>query len=459
METRNLGKYRLDGVLGKGAMGIVYKGFDKDIERPVALKVLHEHLLEEEMAGELAIRFRQEAQVAARCMHANIVTVFDYGIDDGAHYIVMEYIEGIDLKSLLRQQRRMRFRQAADTIFQVLSALQHAHANGVVHRDIKPANIMMLHNGQVKVTDFGIARLASSDLTQAGYVIGTPGYMSPEGARGGIVDSRSDLYSVAVVFHELLTGKRLQQLNSDHSGLRADLLAAIEDEPTVERMQGLLLRALEVDPAGRFEDAAQFARELGSILSPDHRHSPDTEELATTVLRSRRAPLGDLVEPGQVGAGAGGAASTLTPSVVSRVERVLASYVGPMASLLVRKYRGRCDDIDSLLEALVRHIPSTSEQTRFRAAIGNSGIIHAAGTGSSAHGGGGEAPARVILNDQAQQQIGRLLAGYIGPLAPRILQREQRQARDRADLERRLAQTITRESERREFLRKLTALQ
>ncbi len=189
-------------------MGVVYKGYDEDIERPVALKVLYSHLLDDDMGGELAVRFRQEAKAAARCMHSNIVTVFDYGISDGAHYIVMEYIEGVDLKTLLRSEKQIEFRQAVDIAIQVLSALEYAHSNGVVHRDIKPANIMVLENGQVKVADFGIARLENSDLTQAGLMLGTPSYMSPEGQRGE-TDARSDLYAVGVVLYEMLTGKRL----------------------------------------------------------------------------------------------------------------------------------------------------------------------------------------------------------------------------------------------------------
>ena len=153
-----LGKYRLDAVIGEGAMGVVYRAFDEDIERPVAIKVLHSHLLNDDMGAELATRFRLEAKAAARCMHTHIVTVFDYGVSDNAHYIVMEFIEGVDLRTLLRQEKRIPFRQASDTIFQVLSALEHAHKNGVVHRDIKPANIMILDSGQVKVADFGVAR-------------------------------------------------------------------------------------------------------------------------------------------------------------------------------------------------------------------------------------------------------------------------------------------------------------
>src|SRR5689334_488409 len=145
MTTANLtslGKYRIDGVIGQGSMGVVYKGYDDDIARPVALKVLHRHLIEDDSTGQLASRFKQEAQAAARCLHGNIVTIFDFGESNGAQFIVMEYVHGTNLRSLLRIEKRLPYAQAADVIRQVLEALEYAHENGVVHRDIKPANIM-----------------------------------------------------------------------------------------------------------------------------------------------------------------------------------------------------------------------------------------------------------------------------------------------------------------------------
>lgn len=457
-----LGKYRLDGVIGEGAMGVVYKGFDADIERPVAVKVLHSHLLGDDMGDELAIRFRLEAKAAARCMHSHIVTVFDYGVSDDSHYIVMEYIEGIDLKTLLRQEKRIPFRQAADTIFQVLSALEHAHKNGVIHRDIKPANIMVLDNGHVKVADFGVARLASSDITQAGFMIGTPGYMSPEGRTGETVDNRSDLYSVGVVFYEILTGKRLKLERPDNTTLKMELIEAVGEPEMAGKIYELLVTALQENQALRFDNAAEFSQRLGSILSPDSRHFPDTEELAATVMRIARRPIDDLRSQIRRGRSDSETASEITPSVIEQVEQALLVYVGPMASRLVKKYARQYHDIDSLLDALSTHIPNQREQTQFRSAMNASGLTLATGAGQRTHSSGisGSAAASpaVTLTAEQQQKTGRLLTQFIGPLATRIVSREQQVAVSPTDFCNRLAESISNETERAEFLKNLNKL-
>ncbi|MCP3871140.1 MAG: serine/threonine protein kinase [Gammaproteobacteria bacterium] len=446
----HLGKYRLDNILGQGAMGVVYKGFDEDIERPVAIKVLHSHLLDEDMGEELAVRFRLEAKAAARCMHSNIVTVFDYGVISDTHYIVMEYIEGIDLKSLMRQEKQLPFRQASDTVFQVLNALEHAHTKGVVHRDIKPANIMILDNGQVKVADFGIARLLSSDLTQAGFVIGTPGYMSPEGRLGAVVDNRSDLYSVGVVYYEILTGKRFQSQIPDSATLRGELGAAIQEEEVAERIREILENVLQNDQTLRFENAADFSHALGSILSPDRKHTPDIEEISSTVLQSGRTSLEGLQQTFGQSLSSPELSSQISPSVISQVEGVLTGYVGPMASLLVKKYAKQCSDIDSLLEALATHIPKAVEQTQFRSSLNVSSLTSAVDTSR-----GSGAARKEVLSEVELKQISSLLAQYIGPLASRIVKRAQSKALDRSDLCSRIVANIPVENEKLEFLQKL----
>lgn len=181
---KQISKYQILETIGKGAMGAVYKGRDEVIDRIVAVKVIHPHLMDDGAGGDLKARFQQEAKAAARCLHQNIVTVFDYGVSDETPFMVMEFVEGLDLKSLLRMSGAISVHQSLEIIIQVLDALSYAHANGVVHRDIKPANVIVLDSGQVKVADFGVARIDSSELTNAGDMIGTPNYMSPEGLRG-----------------------------------------------------------------------------------------------------------------------------------------------------------------------------------------------------------------------------------------------------------------------------------
>ncbi len=157
-----VGRYRVTGLLGRGAMGVVYLGHDVAIDRPVAIKTIHRRLLQGAEGADWLARFRREVQAAGRCLHPNIVTVFEYGEEEGAPYIVMEYVQGRELRDYLKDRQPLPPANAMAVIVQVLQALGHAHASGVVHRDIKPGNIILLADGQVKVADFGIARLNRS---------------------------------------------------------------------------------------------------------------------------------------------------------------------------------------------------------------------------------------------------------------------------------------------------------
>jgi len=209
MEVRQLGRYVLEGVLGKGAMGVVYLARDPVIGRRLALKTLTVPQ-ETEEAEEFRQRFLREAQAAGILNHPGIVTVHDAGVDEasGLSYIAMEYIEGKSLKDALRGGHMFAFSEVARIGAALAGALDYAHSKGVVHRDIKPANIILTPQGQVKITDFGVARMESSNLTATGQFIGTPNYMSPEQVTGSAIDGRSDLFSLGVVLFELMTGSR-----------------------------------------------------------------------------------------------------------------------------------------------------------------------------------------------------------------------------------------------------------
>ncbi len=190
-----LGKYRVTGVLGEGAMGIVYKGFDPDIRREVAIKTMR--VAADADAGQgvsYADRFRNEAQAAGRLQHPGIVAVYDFGRDAGVDYIAMEYVRGNTLSRYITQavseQLDINDDDVASIIGQLLEALDHAHAQGVWHRDIKPSNLIITPSGKVKVSDFGIARIENADLTQAASLIGTPAYMAPERFQGLPMDRR-----------------------------------------------------------------------------------------------------------------------------------------------------------------------------------------------------------------------------------------------------------------------------
>ena len=178
--VESLGKYEIRRQLGRGAMGTVYEGFDPIIERVVAIKTVRLPESEDEETAEEIARFRREAQAAGRLTHPNIVGVFDYGETKDLAYIVMEYVDGPPLKNLLDKNERFPIPQIVRIMEDLLAGLQFSHERGVVHRDIKPANLMLTKGGQAKIADFGIARIESSSMTQAGTVLGTPAYMSPE---------------------------------------------------------------------------------------------------------------------------------------------------------------------------------------------------------------------------------------------------------------------------------------
>lgn len=272
-QPQTLGKYQIQGLLGKGAMGVVYKGFDPNIARPVAIKTIHASLLETDMGRELLDRFRNEAQAVGRLNHANIVSIYEFDQDRGTPYFVMEFVEGHDLKTLIKDGRKYSPQETVHIISAILSALDYTHKLGIVHRDIKPANVFITHNGQIKLADFGIARVDNAELTQMGSVLGTPSYMSPEQCKGQPVDARSDLFSTGVVLYELLVGKKPFAGDNTHAIMHS-VLSAEPERPSLQN-QGLpkafdniLRKALAKDVSHRYQTAAEFRADLQNVVEP-----------------------------------------------------------------------------------------------------------------------------------------------------------------------------------------------
>ena len=271
MDPGKLGRYVIEGVLGKGAMGVVYLAVDPVIGRRVALKTLAVPADSEE-AQEFAQRFLREAQAAGILNHPVIVTVHDAGVDEdtGLSFIAMEYIEGRSLKEMLQAGHAFTAVDVAMVGAAIADALDYAHAQGVVHRDIKPANILITSRGQAKITDFGVARLESSNLTAAGQFIGTPNYMAPEQITGAAIDGRSDLFSLGVVLFELLTGAR----PFGGSSMTEVTYKIVHEPPPIPSrarpglppaFNPIVLKLLEKDPARRYQRGAEVARVLESL--------------------------------------------------------------------------------------------------------------------------------------------------------------------------------------------------
>jgi serine/threonine-protein kinase len=294
-----LGKYEIKRTLGKGAMGVVYEGWDPIIARRVAIKTVRVPDTSDDPETEEALaRFRREAQAAGRLTHPNIVGVFDYGEVGGIAYIVMEYVDGPSVKSLVDKQERFAIADTMRIMTDLLNGLQFSHARGVVHRDIKPANVMLTSDGQAKIADFGIARIESSSMTQAGTVLGTPAYMSPEQFMGQVVDSRTDIYSSGVLLYQLLTGERPFE-----GGMSAIMHKALNTDPPLpsqitvtcpQAFDGVVRKAMAKRPEDRFQSASEFLEALraaaaGRPLAAAMPEEADDSEATMVAAGPRRA--------------------------------------------------------------------------------------------------------------------------------------------------------------------------
>jgi eukaryotic-like serine/threonine-protein kinase len=263
------GRYRVIRRLGSGGMADVYCAEDTQLGRQVALKLLYRRFAED---AEFVERFRREASSAAGLQHPNVVGIFDRGEWDGTYYIAMEFLPGRNLKQVVRDHGALEPALAVDLVVQILKAARFAHRRGIVHRDIKPHNVIVDDEGRAKVTDFGIARAGTSEMTETGSIMGTAQYLSPEQAQGHPVDARSDLYSIGIVLYELLTG----QLPFDADSPVTIALKQVSEEPVSPMrlnpavspaLDAVVMRALRKDPAQRFQDADAFIAALESALT------------------------------------------------------------------------------------------------------------------------------------------------------------------------------------------------
>ena len=273
-KTTKIGRYKVLGELGRGAMGIVYKAEDPNLDRVVALKTI---VLEADAEGrkEYEKRFFLEAKAAGKLNHPNIVTVYDFGEEDGVAYLAMELVEGTDLRERLKDSKGegLPAIDAVDIAQQIAEGLGYAHERGIVHRDIKPGNIMLQRRGQAKIMDFGLARMRVADhKTSTGMVLGTPKYMSPEQVAGQPVDQRSDVFSLGIVLHEMLTGTRLFA-GEDTPQIMHNVVHVEHDPPSHTKpelpsmLDFVVARALKKDPTLRYQDAFELSADLGNCLA------------------------------------------------------------------------------------------------------------------------------------------------------------------------------------------------
>jgi serine/threonine-protein kinase len=291
-----VGKYQIQEVLGEGAMGVVYRALDPVLNRLVAIKVMSESLAQD---SDLRERFLREARAAGSLQHPNVITIYDFGEVDGHPFIAMEFIEGVDVEHLLRTNVALSVESKLGIIIDVLQGLSYAHRHGVIHRDIKPANIRVDPDGKARIMDFGIAHVASSNMTRTGVMLGTPNYMAPEQIVGNEITAQSDIFSTGVVLYELLTNTKPFQGDTLHTVLYKVLS---ETPPPLDKvlpglpsaLNKIVMRALQKEPKHRYTSALEMANELAAVRASvvDRPSEPKTVSLRAsieTALASERA--------------------------------------------------------------------------------------------------------------------------------------------------------------------------
>ncbi|MBD8891301.1 serine/threonine-protein kinase [Roseibium litorale] len=431
---RSIGKYRIEGILGEGAMGMVYAGLDPDIERPVAIKTIHQHLINAAGSQDWLDRFAREARAAGRVLHPNLVTIFDFLQEDGVPFIVMERVRSITLEDRKLGPGGMALEEIHAIMSQILAGLACIHGVGIVHRDMKPANVMLAEDGTVKLTDFGIARLTSMEATGAG-MIGTPAYMAPEQLMGGDVDARADIYACGVLLYELLTGRKpykgggiealFEALRQGQITPPSELVAAI-----APAMDQIVLKAMSVEPAGRFESAAEMRAALAEVL-------PDADRTGIINMAPPPRPV-QRVE--QVSSSM---LQRMSSQTLLEVERQLTSSLGPMGRIIVRRAAERASSPEEMIETVLGEFSDAREREELRTVMGK--VL--AGTtmvGTSSSTG--------AIAEETVQQIAGLLKPHLGPIAQVLTAKAARQAASAELLAEAVATHIQDKNEQAQFL-------
>jgi serine/threonine-protein kinase len=314
-----IGKYQVESILGKGAMGVVYKAYDPEIQQSVAIKTIQKELLnlEEKDCQARLERFKQEVIAGRRLKHPNIVAIYEYGRDEETCYIVMELVRGKQLKDYFSEGYQFTLGEIIAIMLQLLDALDYAHRHGVIHRDIKPGNIMLTEGEQIQVTDFGIAKLDDSSLTRTGMVLGTPSYMAPEQCLGQHVDARTDIFSAGVVLYQFLTGEKPfggdSPLTTMHQVLNVNPAnPSILNVHIPKALDGIVQKALAKRPDERFQSAREFAEALRAVYEGFKTVKHDVASVPPSAEQVS-AKLEGTIEEGTLTLTAGGLDQSLSP--------------------------------------------------------------------------------------------------------------------------------------------------
>jgi hypothetical protein len=459
-----IGRYQILGIVGSGAMGTVYKAHDPAIGRDVAIKVVQIDADSAQQRAAALDRFRLEVQAAGRCSHPAIVGVYDFLDQSGDPAIVMELVDGTSLHRTMRDPAPRVASSLPGFLLQVLEGLGYAHGQGIIHRDIKPANILVTAAGHVKIADFGIARLAGTNATMGGAMLGTPSYMAPEQLTDDRVDRRADLFAVGSVLYEILGGKppfagrtvseAILRLSSSDPADMAPIIAA-----GAERFVPLLQRALAKDRVRRFQTADEFVVALQAASSGSRADIED--DGATIVMGSPRVR---------------GAA--FDPPLLQRIELHLARFVGPMARMMVARAAQRVSSPGDLYASLARELPNAADRSLFLRLLGGGRVEPSLGgrdgpgrtmvprTMAPATMGPRTATSQTIppytfaagsIPSAAAAAAQAALVQYVGPIARVLVRDAASQATSGRDFIDRLCAHVTKPDERAALQRRLRA--
>lgn len=373
----NLGKYTITGVLGEGAMGVVYKAFDAGIGRAVAIKTVRKSLAQDSSAVDsLSERFLNEARAVGRLNHPGIVAIYELGEDQGCTFIVMEYVEGRDLSQILASTPNMGEPLVLRVMHQLLDALEYAHQHGVWHRDIKPANLIITAAGQLKITDFGIAKIESAAITQVISTIGTPGYMAPEQYVGEAFDHRVDIFAAGVLLYRMLTGQApftgsAQTVMYNIMNSAPLPLSELLPADIASFYEPLVAGALMKEPDQRYANATAFREALLKRKCVEAASAAD----ATIIVQAARGSIKPLAA-NQVTSRTTAKSQTSQTLVtgweddsLAPVRTALANFMGPMAKIVVREAAKKCNDLSTLVTLVSEEITNVNDKAKFLALL------------------------------------------------------------------------------------------
>lgn len=467
-----IGKYKVVRELGKGAMGMVYEGMDPIIERRVAIKTILAEYLDNAESEDAVARFKREAQASGRLNHPGIVAVYEYGEDTGMSFIVLEYVEGKELKELLKKGQKFEMVHIFEIMKQLLVALDYSHKQGVIHRDIKPANIMIMKGLKVKVMDFGIARIESSSLTQVGTVVGTPTHMAPEQLMGLPPDGRVDLWAAGVILYELITGRSpfLAETPAQvmHGVLQGDPFPPTALNPDIPAaFDTFMTKALAKKPDARFQNAKEFLTALLQTLqgkdfsATTAMKAMDVERTLTNIeaasAEAQRAAANAMAAMPNPGTRTMKAAAQLSipAEMLKQIESSLTKYLGPFSKVAVRDSLGTSKTLNEFYQSLAEQIGDEEQRNIFLArvaALKPASGTDAVPTPAPSATAKGAAQTRAVFTPDVLATAEKRLASYVGPLAKLLIKEAAGSTGTIRELYTKLAANIDDAAERKAFL-------